>query len=410
LVTSRDGLHWRRTEGDRSPVLPCGAPGEWDQGMITTATHPLVENGEIKLYYGGFDNSHNGPQPWHAAVGLATLRKDGFASLDAGNDSGTVTTHGLRRADGPLHVNYRADAGGELRVEVLDLEGNVLDGYGGQACTPLVGDDVDQKVRWGSRTKLPAAKKPIRLRFILKNASLYSFMAGHSLKVVEPTRKTKPAVLYTFESGWDDVLTGDGKQRSIRNGDIRIDEEPVAFGSRAMRMIAQFTPYETMEIDGTNRLGSHFTLAAMARSKDNAFARLFSAYDDHGLVNTSELIFDMDPTGKRHPGLRLTCQGIEVTSEPVQFADNQYHHLAVTYDDGRVTFYLDGREVGQRILPGGTPVSLERNLFVGEDAGLGRLEQFRGHLDDILVLGRALSANEIRILHTRGAEAFFRRH
>lgn len=410
LVTSRDGVHWLRAEGDRPPVLPIGTPGEWDEGMVMTATHPLVENGKIQLYYGGFDCSHAAPPPWIGAIGLATLRKDGFASLDAGKDSGTITTKGLRHAAGPLHLNYRAGSGGELRVEVLDLEGNVLPGYGREACAPLAGDNIDQEVRWGSRTKLPATDKPIRLRFVLENAALYSFMAGDSVKIVNEAHGPELAALYTFESGWADSLSDDGRQNLKRNGDLRLDREQVAFGTHALRMTARFSPWQTIEIKGTSQLGTHFTLAVMARSQDNAFARLFSSYDDNGLVNTSELIFDCDPAGKRHPGLRLTCKGIAVTSEPVQFADGEYHHLAVTYDDGLITFYLDGKDVGQRILPGGAPVSLERNLFVGEDAGLGRHEQFRGHLDDILVLGRTLSADEISLLHAKGAEGLFRSH
>jgi len=53
--------------------------------MVFTATHPLKEGDTLKLYYGGFDYPHAQPKYWHAKIGLATLRKDGFASLDAGS-------------------------------------------------------------------------------------------------------------------------------------------------------------------------------------------------------------------------------------------------------------------------------------------------------------------------------------
>jgi hypothetical protein len=103
----------------------------------------------------------------------------------------------------------------------------------------------------------------------------------------------------------------------------------------------------------------------------------------------------------------LICKGIPVASKPVAFADNKYHHLGVTYDDGHVRFYLDGEDTGEAWLPGGAPVTMARDLLVGEDAELGSDEQFDGNMDDILVLGRVLSAAEIKSLHSKGGEALF---
>ena len=162
-----------------------------------------------------------------------------------------------------------------------------------------------------------------------------------------------------------------------------------------------------MEIEGTTQLGTHFTLAAMVKSDDNKLARLFSNYDSSGPVNCSELVFDFDPQGKVIAGLRLMCKGIIIESDPVTFADNKYHHLAVTYDNGLVHFYLDGKSVGRQRLPGGEPVVLARNLLVGEDEALGPYEQLTGHVDDLLVLGRALNPDEVKTLSRKGAEAFF---
>ena len=61
LVSSRDGLHWTRQEapnGYRTPLLSLGVEGTWDDGMIFTPNHPLVEGDEKKLFYGGFDETH----------------------------------------------------------------------------------------------------------------------------------------------------------------------------------------------------------------------------------------------------------------------------------------------------------------------------------------------------------------
>jgi len=167
-------------------------------------------------------------------------------------------------------------------------------------------------------------------------------------------------------------------------------------------------PLNALQITGTsNALGTRFTLALMALSTDNQPARLFSAYSGNKPVNTSELAFDYDPSGKALAGLRLIAKGIPVMSKPVSIADKKYHHLAVAYDDGQVRFYVDGEDAGEAWLPNGAPVRLARDLLVGEDAELGSDEQLNGNVDDILVLGRVLAAEDIKQLATKGGAALF---
>jgi len=414
LVTSREGIHWLREEGDRPPIIELGPRGSWDQAMI----YPhgvVVEDDVIKVYYTGSPDHHD-VFPIHGGVGLATLRKDGFASLDSDVAVARVLTKRLKNAGGPLHVNYdgsRTRIGGYLAVEVLDADGRVIQGYSKKDCDPLGGDSLDEIVTWGEREELPAGVGPIRLHFLMKNTSLYSFMAGENVECLDEPAGPSLAALYTFEedSGKSatDVLEDDGRQKVVFRGIAEVQTEPknVAFGKRALSIGSPFRPLNRLEIEGTSQLGTHFTLAAMVKSDDNQFARLFSNDDSNGPVNCSELVFDFDPQGKFIPGLRLMCKGIIIESDPVAFADNQYHHLAVTYDDGLVHFYLDGRQVGRKRLPGGEPVKLARNLLVGEDENLGSDEQLTGHVDDLLVLGRVLEPDEVKTLSEKGAQALF---
>ncbi len=201
IVSSHDGIHWTREEGDRPPIIPLGPPGAWDDSMIVTATHPIVEGGTIRLYYGGFDDLHAQAKNWHGSIGLATLRKDGFASLDAGAGGGTITTQKIDRVSGPLRVNFTAP-GGSLRVEVLDEAWNVLPGYGEADCNAVSGDSVDQVVTWAGHAELPTGVAPVRLRFILRNASVYSFAAGNDAVVIElPTVTQQPADQMVYAGG-----------------------------------------------------------------------------------------------------------------------------------------------------------------------------------------------------------------
>jgi len=87
--------------------------------------------------------------------------------------------------NGVLLLNAAA-RGGSVRVEVLDEKGQVIPGFSAQDCLPLTGDGVDQPVRWKSQPTLqPVIGKPVRLRFLLENATIYAFQivetAGKSL-------------------------------------------------------------------------------------------------------------------------------------------------------------------------------------------------------------------------------------
>lgn len=409
LVTSRDGIHWLREEGNRPPMLEGGPERSWDHGMVT-ASSLLIVGDELRLYYSGYDGLHD-YLPFHSAIGLATLRKDGFASLDGEDNPGTVTTKRLKGLSGKQHLNCKAGAG-LLQVEVLDANGRVIPGYGRKDFNEPRGDGVDQVVTWQDHDELPAGQT-LRLRFHLKNASLYSFKAGDAVQVLDEPAGPTLAALFTFENDGGrraaNKLSSDGKNEMRFLGTSKIDREATnaAFGSQSVAVASQWRPLNTLQITGTTNLGTHFTLAVMARNANPKPARLFSSYNGNKPVNTSELLFDYDPSGKSLAGLRFFCKGIPVMSRPASLADGKYHHLCVTYDDGHVRFYSDGDDAGEAWLPGGTPVTMARDLLVGEDAELGSDEQFDGNLDDVLVLGRRLNAEEVKSLAAKGAEAFF---
>ncbi len=414
LVTSRDGVHWLREDGDRPPILAPSPKRSWEHGMVTVSSL-LVVGDQMRLYYSGYDGLHD-YLPFHSAIGLASLRKDGFASLDGEDNPGVVTTKRLTGLTGQLHVNCQAGAG-LLQVEVLDANGTVLEGYRKRDCNEPRGDGIDQIVTWQEHAELPATKEPVRLRFSLKNASLYSFYAGANVKVVDDPAPPPLAALFTFEGDSGRRAANKLPSETKREHELRflgtsnMDREATnaAFGSQSVTIPSTWRPLNNLQLTGTTNLGTRFTLSIMARSTDNQLGRLFSSYNGNRPVGSSELVFDCDPSGKTTPGLRLICKGIPVTSKSLAFADKKYHHLAVTYDDGHVLFYLDGADAGEAWLPGGAPVTMLRDLLVGDDAELGRTdEQFNGNVDDILVLGRVLSPEDMKSLAAKGAEAFFK--
>ncbi|MBN1346722.1 MAG: hypothetical protein JXQ73_28790 [Phycisphaerae bacterium] len=409
LVSSRDGINWVRQEPPRAPILPTGPNGAWDDGMIFTTNHPLVEGDTIKLWYGGFDVGH-GAGKATASVGLATLRKDGFASLDAGDTPGTVTTHELTGARGILRANYKANDGW-LKAEVLDESGKVVPGYSRDDSTPLTGDSVDHPVAWKAHKTLPETQTRIRLRFVLKNASIYSFAAGDGVKPLIPDG----GILYTFEGDTaptvKDTWTSDGPQNGTLHNDVSLsaDKADAAFGTGSARFKGGDTAWDTIEIPATTQLGSTFTLAAHVDYENKGLTRLFTSYRGGGPALDTELIFDFDPSGKQVNGLRAVLKAQTIESDVDQLpTDGKYHHFAMTYDNGNVALYFDGKEVGRGEVDPGL-VLLADNLRFGEDLGGGANEQLRGYADDVLVLRRALTPAEVSTLAAKGAAALPKR-
>ncbi len=104
------------------------------------------------------------------------LRTDGFASIYAGADAAEMITRPLTFAGGELTVNYATSAGGSLRVEVQDAaNGQALPGFTLAECRTLVGDAIEQPVRWSGSGALAAlAGRPVRLRFALQEADVFA--------------------------------------------------------------------------------------------------------------------------------------------------------------------------------------------------------------------------------------------
>jgi len=192
LGYSRDGFNWYRPA--RTAFIPVSEKyGDWNWGNVQSAGGCcLVVGDELWFYVSGRSGVQGSSGSGVSATGLAKLRRDGFASMDAPEDAeGTLTTRavqfGIRGHDPSserpelghvpefrLFVNADVDEG-ELRVEVLDESGEVIKGFGRAACKPLRGDKTLMPVRWGGRNLSKLAGKPVRFRFHLRGGSLYAF-------------------------------------------------------------------------------------------------------------------------------------------------------------------------------------------------------------------------------------------
>jgi hypothetical protein len=207
LAASLDGRNWERVSQGQQ-FLPLGEPGAWDSGMVCPICGPFMIGDKLLYYYSGQVNRHDEPLPknYHRDCGIARLRLDGFVSLDAVGEGGTVLTTPLWPRGKYLFVN--ADArGGEIRVEVLQdytyielkefeagKKGRGL--FRVENCIPFTGNSTCHRVEWKSGENFfdsfpkgwnsPEAhaetkgrhhftERAISLKFYLRNAKLYSY-------------------------------------------------------------------------------------------------------------------------------------------------------------------------------------------------------------------------------------------
>ncbi len=185
LTFSRDGSTWQRVFPGKY-FFPRGEPGSWDSRMILPNA-PVIHQDRIWIYYAGWNLPYSeeaikrAEEGWfekgqrmQRAIGLATLRLDGFVSIQAGQQVGILTTKVLKMTGDSLLVN--AEVRGELRVEILNEKRQPMVGYSAADCDPIRSDELRHIVRWKGKANLDRLReKPIRLRFLLKNADLYAF-------------------------------------------------------------------------------------------------------------------------------------------------------------------------------------------------------------------------------------------
>ena len=202
LVMSRDLVNWKRLGERRAFIGPSridsGLAGSYDRLQLTPPNRPVVIGEKLFFYYGGLkqrcevykyhtDGSKRDPKTLTpeekadmaagmSAICLAVLRMDGFVSLDADKKGGTILTKPLKLAGKQLLLNLAAGKDGSAKVEILDEAGKSMRGFSSRSAVAVTGDAIRLPVKWksgGDISKL--AGKVVRLKFRLKNASLYAF-------------------------------------------------------------------------------------------------------------------------------------------------------------------------------------------------------------------------------------------
>ena len=199
FMSSRDGRKWDRRFMEAWVRPGLGALNWTDRSnAVATGVVPTGDD-EISIYL-----IEHVRLPT-ARLRRLTLRPDGFVSLNASAAGGEVVTKPFVFQGSQLLVNYATSAAGSLRVEILDAAGQPIPGYALKDSADLFGDSVQQRVNWDNQgwdageswpkdtDRIVArldqnrrqanlgwsvkhlAGQTVRLRFVLKDADLFSF-------------------------------------------------------------------------------------------------------------------------------------------------------------------------------------------------------------------------------------------
>ena len=194
---SRDGRNFVR--GDYTAAIGCEGwdSGKWDTGYVQPLANACVIQGdELWFYYGAFagepkrKNTKEKRHDWtvdsgmyaNGAMGLAKLRRDGFASYEG---TGELVTKQLFFSGDYLFVNAAAKEGA-LAVELVDEKGCVVEGFSAADSRIEDFDSTKKRIVWTNHDRLDVPRAngyqtlAYRLRFRLEGAALYSFWVSRA--------------------------------------------------------------------------------------------------------------------------------------------------------------------------------------------------------------------------------------
>lgn len=197
FAASRDGISWKRY--DRRPFVELGMNHEWDSSSIYMAygVLPGLTENEMFMYYYGSNTLHGwdrddqhrernkrllrrvGGAPETDVHGISRLviRRDGFVSIKADYTGGEFLTPVLSFTGDELVLNVNTSAVGQVQVEILDQDSKPIPGYTLEDCDQIyTANEINRIVEWNSKsTVVKLTGKPIRLRFVMRDADLYAF-------------------------------------------------------------------------------------------------------------------------------------------------------------------------------------------------------------------------------------------
>jgi hypothetical protein len=180
LAWSDDGVRWDRV-GGRETFLDLGGEGAWDSHWIVSTFNPPIPDGDrFRIYYTATSTQHASGLRHIRSLGLATIRQDGYVSLEAGRTEGRMVTRALP-LERPMKLELNANVySGYITAEVVAAvpgrDRQPVAGYEGENGRVESVDSTRIAVSWKSRPAVqPVEGGKCYLRFTMKQGSFFSY-------------------------------------------------------------------------------------------------------------------------------------------------------------------------------------------------------------------------------------------
>jgi hypothetical protein len=170
FMTTRGGNRYYRTFLD-SFIRPGIGLGNW----VSRSNYPVLnvaQTGptEMSVYL-----NQDYAQPG-AHLHRYSLRIDGFVSVNAPYSGGELITTPVLFTGDKMVINFSTSAAGYVKVELQDEKGKAIKGFDLKNSQKIVGNEIEKKVTWKGSPNLRALNgKPVKIRFVMGDADLYSF-------------------------------------------------------------------------------------------------------------------------------------------------------------------------------------------------------------------------------------------
>ena len=166
FMTSRDERRWKLWP--EAFIRPGLDRRNWVHRTNMPATGILQTSPEaLSIYW-----SEHYDQPSNR-LRRGTLRLDGFVSVEADPRGGELVTRPFTFEGRELLINYSTSAFGGIQAELQDHTGSAIRSL--NDCSVIYGDEIEHAVHWNAGSDVSAwSGKPVRLRFVMKDADLFS--------------------------------------------------------------------------------------------------------------------------------------------------------------------------------------------------------------------------------------------
>jgi hypothetical protein len=184
FMHSVDGTTWSIADENQDFFDASVHSPDGDNYMIFSQPSIVERGNQLLFYYSYINRNHSDdaafsePYDFEGDIHIASMRRDGFTSLDAyGEETGVWITNQIQISSGMNQITLNAIIDGGVSLELLDADTlEVINGFTRSDFLELLaGDYYDAQLRWTDANLADLTGQNVRLKFYLDDASLYSF-------------------------------------------------------------------------------------------------------------------------------------------------------------------------------------------------------------------------------------------